>query len=59
MYLPVQDGKNVKTYVGHVMSAEWDLYSYEKEWFSAVQPKEKDLEKFEAASKEGEASNPL
>ena len=53
MYLTVQDRKSANPCVGHVMSAEWNPYFYEKESFSAVQPKEKDMEKVGAASEEG------
>ena len=35
------------------MSAEWNLYFYEKGSFLAMQPKEKDAETFGAASEEG------
>ena len=53
MYLAVEDRKSANPYVGHVMSADWDLYFYEKESSSTVQPKEMDVEKVGAASEEG------
>ena len=52
MYLAVQERKSANPYIGHVMSAEWDLYFYEKKLISDVQPKEKDVEKVRAASEE-------
>ena len=53
MYLSVEDRKRANPYVDHVMSAEWDQYYYEKESSSAVQTKEKDVEKVGTASEEG------
>ena len=53
MYLAVEDRKNANPYVGHIMSADQDAYFYEKESCSAVQLKEKDVEKVGAASEEG------
>ena len=52
MYLAVEDRKSANPYVGHVMSADWDPYFYEKESSSAVQPKEKDVEQVGAAFEE-------
>ena len=49
MYFAVEDKKSANPYVSHVLSAEWDSYYYEKKSIFAVQPKEKDMEKLEAA----------
>ena len=53
MDLAVEVVKSANQHVGHVMSADWDSYFYEKVLNSAVQPKEKDAEKIGAASEEG------
>ena len=53
MYLEVEDRKNANPFVGHVLSAECNPYYYVKEPSSAVQPKEKDVEKVGAALGEG------
>ena len=53
MYLGVEDRKSANPYVGHVMSADWDPYYYEKDSNSAMQPKEMDVENIGAASEEG------
>ena len=53
MYLAVEDTKSANPFVGHVLSDELNLYHYVKEWGSAVQPKEKDVEKVGAASDKG------
>ena len=59
MYLAVQGKKSANPYIGHVMSVEWDPYFYEKESFSAMQPKEKDVEKVVAASEEGKPNESI
>ena len=53
IFLVVEDRKSANPSVGHVMIAEWDSFYCEKESSSAVQHKEKDVEKVEASSEEG------
>ena len=45
MYLAVKDRKSANTFVGHLMSAEWDPYCYEKatNFCCATQKKDKSL----------------
>ena len=52
MYLAVDKRKEENQYVGHVMSADWYPHFYKKESSSAMQPKEKDVEKVVAASEQ-------
>ena len=59
MYLAVDDRKSANPYVGHVMSLEWDLYFYEKESFSYLQPKKRTWKRFEQLLKRVHQSSPL
>ena len=52
MNLAVEDWKSATVFVGHVMTDELNSHHYVNESGSAVQPKEKDVEKVETASKE-------
>ena len=53
LHLAVEDRKSANSFVGHVLSDEWNPYYYEKESGSAVQPKEKDVEKVGTVFDEG------
>ena len=53
MYLAVEDRKSANPYAGHVMSAEWYPYFYEKESISAVLNKEEDAEEVAPNFEEG------
>ena len=48
--MAVQERKSANLFLGNVMNGEWDSYFYEKKSISAVQPKEKNVEKVGAAS---------
>ena len=49
----VEDRKSANSFVDHVLSDNLNPYYYEKGSSSAVQPKEKDVEKVGTVSEEG------
>ena len=59
MYFAFEDRKIANPFVGHVLSNEWSSQYYVKESSSAVQPKEKDVEKVGKASKKGTPLSPV
>ena len=53
MYLAVKGSKSANQFIGHVLSDEWDPYSFVKESGITNQPKEKEVEKDGFGLKEG------